>query len=119
MARLNRGVTPVPPPPAMEGGGGPQGTPPRATGTRTPSRPRLSPPPLPPSPPRRPALPAPGPLTPPPEILRTPSVPSWLQPPPNLQSAPPRSHRNDPLTDRYREALEAQERLLRQWQLTP
>ena len=118
MARLNRGVTPLPPPPAMEGGEKPQGAP-RTTGTRTPSRPRLSPPPLPPSPPQGPALPAPGPLTPPPEILRTPSVPNWLQPPPNLQSAPPRSHRNDPLTDRYREALEAQERLLRQWQLTP
>jgi len=118
MARLNRGVTPLPPPPAMEGGEEPRGAP-RATGTRTPSRPRLSPPPPPPSPPRGPALPAPGPLTPPPEILRTPSVPNWLQPPPNLQSAPPRSHRNDPLTDRYREALEAQERLLRQWQLTP
>jgi hypothetical protein len=135
MARLNRGATPLPPPPTLEGGGGLQqptlpgdpqneGVPrvkpaPRATRSRTPSLPKLTPPPLPPMPTRRPASPAPGPLTPPPEILRTPAVPSWLQPPPNLQSPLPSNQRNNPLTDRYREALEAQEQLLRQWQVTP
>ncbi|MEB3318568.1 MAG: DUF3370 family protein [Cyanobacteriota bacterium] len=135
MARLNRGATPLPPPPTLEGGGGLQEAPvpgdpqkegvpgakpaPSATRFRSPSRPTLTPPPLPPTPTRWPASPAPGPLTPPPEILRTPAVPSWLQPPPNLQSPQPPNQRNNPLTDRYREALEAQEQLLRQWQVTP
>ncbi|MEB3335185.1 MAG: DUF3370 family protein [Cyanobacteriota bacterium] len=70
-------------------------------------------------PPRRPRPRPPGPLVPPPEILRTPSLPTWLQPPPDLQSPPPQSQQRNPLEDRYREALEAQDQLLRQWRVTP
>jgi hypothetical protein len=127
-ARLNRGATPLPPPPAMEEGGAAP-----ATGALPPARPRLIPPPPPPTPTRapvpartpspspaqRPAPRSPGPLTPPPEILRAPSMPTWLQPPPSLQSPRPATPQSAPLTDRYREALEAQEQLLRQWQGSP
>ncbi|MFN9660342.1 MAG: DUF3370 family protein [Cyanobacteriota bacterium] len=107
MARLNRGVNPSPlippvleaPPPLSPGAA------PRRSGPSTPAR--------------RPARPGPGPLTPPSDVLRAPPLPTWLQPPPNLQSPLPPSNPTNPLTDRYREALEAQEQLLRQWQVTP
>ncbi|MFN9644829.1 MAG: hypothetical protein ACK6BG_06860 [Cyanobacteriota bacterium] len=46
-------------------------------------------------------------------------MPSWLQPPPDLQAPGPATPRRSGLTDRYREALEAQEQLLRQWQGSP
>ncbi len=115
MARLNRGTPPPQtPPPALDDGG--------ATGVRVAPPPqRLTPPqpPVPPAPRQRVVPRAPGPLTPPPDLLRAPATPSWLQPPPNLEPAPPASQRSDPLTDRYREALEAQELLLRQWQRNP
>ncbi len=65
---------------------------------------------------RREAAPRLGPLTPPPTILRSPAAPHWLQPPPALPSPRPRSKPAETLTDRYREALEAQKRLLQQWQ---
>ncbi len=117
-ARLNRGAPPPSPPPAPEGGG--------AMGVRVAPPPRLLPPPQTPAAPPAQRVPrvrgvprAPGPLLPPPEILRAPSAPSWLQPPPNLQPVPPASQRIDPLTDRYKEALDAQELLLRQWQRNP
>lgn len=67
----------------------------------------------------RPLPRSPGPLVPPPEILRTPPLPTWLQPPPNLQSPLPQGTPVNPLADRYREALEAQEQLLRQWRIDP
>ncbi len=136
-ARLNRSAPPLPPPPAVGGGGAgpgrkgggadvpqkqsPQGAPaPRATGGRPAGPPpRLIPPPQPPGPRYPDVRRAPGPLTPPPEILRAPARPSWLQPPPTLQSPTPPGQRTDPLTDRYREALEAQELLLRQWKGNP
>jgi hypothetical protein len=113
-ARLNRGANPLPPPPALEGGAAAD-----EPKVRPVPRPRLLPPPQPPAPPKRAIRKAPGPLTPPPTILQSPSRPTWLQPPPTLQPPPPSSQRTDPLTDRYRDALEAQELLLRQWQRNP
>ena len=108
MARLNRGASPLPlAPPSLEG------APPQGNQRTPPSPPKAG------TPARRPVRKPPGPLTPPPEILRLPSLPPWLQPPPNLQVPQPRSKQSAPLTDRYREALEAQEQLLRQWQVTP
>jgi hypothetical protein len=130
MARLNRRVSPlpnapptleaVPAPPNAQGGPGP-GAPrpaPAAPAVRGPGvqAPRV---PAPGVPARRPLPRAPGPLVPPPEILRTPPLPTWLQPPPNIQSPLPQGSPANPLADRYREALEAQEQLLRQWRVTP
>lgn len=115
LARLNRGGTPQPlAPPTLETGDPPPTPRPPSPGKGASPRPRQRPVP----PPRAP-LAAPRPLTPPPQILRGPSLPTWLQPPPNLKSPRPQTQRTDPLTDRYREALEAQEQLLRQWQGTP
>lgn len=123
MARLNRGVTPLPlAPPTLEEGAPQEGPPNQNPAPR--GRGSVLPPPPPPARPKgakptqRPPS-RPGPLTPPPEILRSPSLPTWLQPPPNLQSPLPRSGANNPLTDRYRNAIEVQEQLLRQWQVTP
>jgi hypothetical protein len=100
MARLNRSVVPFPEaPPALEEGGAPLNKP----------KPPLV----------RPTRPRGGPLTPPPQVLRSPSLPTWLKPPPNLPSLPPRSQPAGGLTDAYREALEAQQQMLRQWKDMP
>ncbi|MFN9645224.1 MAG: DUF3370 family protein, partial [Cyanobacteriota bacterium] len=72
LARLNRGVTPLPPPPAVEeGGAAPANPAPPATGVLPPARPRLPTPPPPPTPGRAPR-PAPPPLPngPPPVLPR-------------------------------------------------
>ncbi|MEB3259586.1 MAG: DUF3370 family protein [Cyanobacteriota bacterium] len=120
MARLNRSAPPGPPPPPAAGGETPETRQPLpTTGGRPTAPPRLVAPPLPPALREPPRPRVPGPLTPPPEILRAPSGPTWLQPPPTLQAPPPASQGGDPLADRYREALEAQELLLRQWQRNP
>ena len=114
MARLNRGVAPsLVAPPALEAPPPQPEAQPRGKANDRPLRPQPA------TPARRPPLRGPGPLTPPPALLRSPSLPTWLQPPPNLQSPLPRRNSTDPLTDRYRDALEAQEQLLRQWQETP
>ena len=108
MARLNRRRAPSPgAPPGLEAQPGEQPA-------QEPTQPPLASPPR-----RREAAPRLGPLTPPPQILRSPPVPHWLQPPPTLQSPRPLSRSADTLTDRYREALEAQKRLLQQWQESP
>ena len=100
VARLNRRGAPSPDaPPALEAPP-PQGTP------QT-------------SPPQKQSSPRLGPLTPPPQIQRTPSRPTWLEPPPNLPSPRPLTSTEEGLTERYREALDAQKRLLEQWQLSP
>lgn len=80
-----------------------------------------APPAVEPAPQRRPQPIQPrgaGPLTPPP-ILKGPSTPTWLQPPPTLEKGSPSPSRGMTLTDRYREALDVQKQLLRQWQPTP
>jgi hypothetical protein len=108
MARLHRRRAPSPgAPPVIEGQ-------PEALPDQEPAQPPLA------SPPRK-REPAPrlGPLTPPPNILRSPPVPQWLQPPPTLQPPSPQARPAETLTDRYREALEAQKRLLQQWQESP
>ena len=100
LARLNRRGSPSPiAPPALE-----------APAPQAP--PRSAPPP-------KQSTPRPGPLTPPPQILRAPSRPTWLAPPPSLPSPNPKTGPQEGLTERYREALDAQKRLLEQWQLSP
>lgn len=117
MARLNRGEDAQPSaPPALETGAPEPNQPPRAPRKASPPPPRQRPAA---SRTRRPPLSNPGPLTPPPQILRSPTLPTWLQPPPNLQSPPPQTRRTEPMTDRFRDALEAQEQLLRRWQVNP
>ena len=108
MARLHRRRAPSPgAPPVIEGQ-------PEALPDQEPTQPPLASPPR-----KRESAPRLGPLTPPPNILRSPPVPQWLQPPPTLQSPRPQSRPAETLTDRYREALEAQKRLLQQWQESP
>jgi hypothetical protein len=108
MARLNRRRAPSPgAPPGLEAQ-------PDEQPAQEPAQPPLASPPR-----RRETTPRLGPLTPPPQILRSPPVPHWLQPPPTLQSPRPQSRSAETLTDRYREALEAQKRLLQQWQESP
>ncbi len=119
MARLNRVEAPLPAaPPALEGGGAPTPAPPEP-GAPTPA-PASQPLQKPRPPVARPASPAAGPLTPPPQVFLSPSLPTWLKPPPNLPSLPPRSQPpGGQGTEAYREALEAQQQLLRQWNALP
>jgi hypothetical protein len=60
-----------------------------------------------------------GPMIPPADVLRYPTTPNWIQPPPPRPS--PKSQRSSGggLTDRYRDALDVQRRLLDQWQQSP
>lgn len=80
-------------------------------------------------PPQAPQQPAPstirstpqrwGPLKPPPEILRAPSSPNWIQPPATGPYLQRQGAVERDLTDRYQDALDAQRRLLQQWQQLP
>lgn len=57
-----------------------------------------------------------GPILPPAEILR---YPNWIQPPPSRPSPQRQRSSGEGLTDRYRDALDVQRRLLQQWQQSP
>ena len=125
LARFNASP-PVPPP--MAGDPGDQPPPPA---NKIPGATAL--PAIQSSPPRR-FRPPSAPLMPPPDILRPTAIPSWLSPPP----APPASRGGSPgrpplqvfnpaggingegadgtMVDRYRRAVEAQQRLMQGWQ---
>ena len=76
--------------------------------------------PRPPAPsPRKSAPQRVGPIIPPAEILRYPTTPNWIQPPPSRPSPQRQRSSGGGLTDRYRDALDVQRRLLEQWQQSP
>ena len=126
LARLNasRAVKPSGPPPVP---GAPAGAEPDPAGAPA-ARPAINA-----TAPRRfrpPALP----LVPPPEILRPAAIPTWVQPPPALPSSQGRGRitpavqlitpsglggsrgADESLVDRYRRAVEAQQRVMQGWQ---
>ena len=128
-ARINvpRATKPSGPPPLPAGSPDPQAPEPAETQVQPPRR-RVSP-----SAPTR--FKPPGmPLVPPPEILRPTPIPSWLTPPPpppssrgqrSIQPYPQvinpsgmgnASGADGTLVDRYRRAVEAQQRLMKSWQ---
>ncbi|MFZ0407329.1 MAG: DUF3370 family protein [Cyanobium sp.] len=126
LARINGGPATRPPGPPPMPGAAPDQQPAGAKPARnaklparqTPARRRVRPPGL--------------PLMPPPEILRPSPIPSWLSPPPPASRLPavvkpaaqmfnPRGQNevqtaDDTLVDRYRRAVEAQQRQIQGWQ---
>ena len=123
LARLNAAPPPTPalPPPSLPADGA---VPPTTVSPTTAPTPTVVP-----AQSGVPFRPYPRPLLPPPELLRPAPIPTWLQPPPppnSFRPLPPPSSASmgaqppgagsSSLIDRYRQAVEEQQRLMQGWE---